>query len=168
MKHSTRITIALTLALSGGLAVGHMALAGEAEAATSTAIPETSVGIWQAIDAKSAALKKTIDAAKLDEVHHESFAIRDLVAALPAHSTSLPADKLAKVRDGVKFVATLAARLDATGDAKDLAGTQQNYAKLMTVLASLRSNYAPVLTAGCSEKITPRQECGELVQESPS
>jgi hypothetical protein len=117
-------------------------MAGEAEAATNTAIPETSVGIWQAIDVKSAALKKTIDAGTLDKVHHEAFAIRDLVAALPTHSKSLSADKLVKVHDGVKFVATLAARLDATGDAKDMAGTQQNYAKLMTVLASLRSNYA--------------------------
>lgn len=142
MKHSTRIKIASTLALSGGLAVGHIAMAGGTEATARSTSPEITVGIWQAIDAKSAALKKTIDAGKLDEVHHEAFAIRDLVAALPPHSTSLPADKLAKVRDGVKFVATLAARLDATGDAKDLAGTQQNYAKLMTMLASLRSNYA--------------------------
>jgi hypothetical protein len=142
MKHSTRITIALTVALSGGLAVGHTAMAGGTEVTAKSTSPEITVSIWQAIDAKSAALKKTIDAGKLDEIHHEAFAIRDLVAALPAHSTSLPADKLAKVHDGVKFVATLAARLDATGDAKDMAGTQQNYAKLMTVLASLRSNYA--------------------------
>lgn len=142
MKHLTRITIALALALSGGLAIGHIAMAGGTEAAAKSTSAEITMGIWQAIDAKSAALKKTIDAGKLEEVHHEAFAIRDLVAALPAHSTSLSADKLAKVRDGVKFVATLAARLDATGDAKDLAGTQQNYAKLMTVLASLRSNYA--------------------------
>ena len=141
MKHSTYINIALALALSGGLSVGHIAVAGGLDAAATSTSPEIAVSIWQAIDAKSLALKKTIDVGKLDEVHHEAFAIRDMVAALPAHSTSLPADKLAKVRDGVKFVATLAARLDATGDAKDMAGTKENYAKLVTVLASLRSNY---------------------------
>ena len=143
MKHSTRLKIILALALSGGLAVGHIAMAGGTEAAPKSTSPEITVSIWQAIDAKSAALKKTIDAGKLDEVHHEAFAIRDLVAALPPHSTSLTADKLAKVRDGVKFVATLAARLDAAGDAKDMAGTQQNYAQLTKVLASLLVlNYA--------------------------
>jgi hypothetical protein len=142
MNHSTRIKIALALALSGGLYVGHIAMAGGIDAAAKSTSPEIAASIWQSIDAKSAALKKTIDAGKLEEVHHEAFAIRDLVAALPAHSTSLPADKLAKVNGGVKYVATLATRLDATGDAKDMAGTKENYAKLMTVLASLRSNYA--------------------------
>ena len=142
MNHSIRKDIVLALALSGFLSGGLMAVAGGTEATAKSTSPEITVSIWQAIDAKSATLKKAIEAGKLDEVHHEAFAICDLVAALPPHSTSLPADKLAKVRDGVKFVATLATRLDATGDAKDMAGTKENYAKLMTVLASLRSNYA--------------------------
>jgi hypothetical protein len=142
MNYSTRIKIALAFALSSSVFVGQMATAGGTQVVTKVAIPDTSVGIWQAIDAKSAALQKTIDAGSLADVHHEAFAIRDLVAALPTHSTSLPAEKLAKVSSGVKFVATLATRLDATGDAKDMAGTKQNYAQLMAVLASLRLNYA--------------------------
>ena len=39
----------------------------------------------------------------------------------------------------MKVVATFDTRLDAAGDAKDMAGTQQNYDKLMTVPDSLRS-----------------------------
>jgi hypothetical protein len=123
--------------------VAPVSIAIAAEATQKTAIPRTIEGIWQAIDAKSAELKDTIATAHLDQVHHQAFAIRDLVAALPARSSSLPADKLGKVQGGVKFVATLAERLDSTGDANDLAGTKQNYDKLTGVLASLRSSYMP-------------------------
>ena len=141
MKHSTFKALGLAVALSGPLFLASLAVA--AEAVEKTAIPETADAILQAIDAKSAELKKTIDSGSLDAVHHQAFAIRDLAAALPAKSASLPADKLAKVKGNVKFVATLAERLDATGDAKDLTSTKTNYAKLTTVLASIHSNYAP-------------------------
>lgn len=135
--------LGLAVALSGPLFFAPVSFAAAAEAEEKTAIPETADAILQAIDTKSAELKKTIDSGALDNVHHEAFAIRDLVAALPAKSASLPADKLAKLRGSVKFVATLAERLDATGDAKDLAGTKANYAKLTTVLASIHSNNLP-------------------------
>lgn len=98
------------------------------------AIPDTADGIWQAIDQHSAELKAAIASGALDTVHHHAFAIRDLVAALPAHSPTLPADDQAKLQSEVKFVSTLAARLDETGDAGDKAGTQANYDKLVTVL----------------------------------
>lgn len=143
MKHSTLKAVSLALALSSPVFFAPMTAAVAAEAEEKIAIPETSDAILQAIDAKSAELKKTIDGGKLDDVHHQAFAIRDLVNALPAKSTSLAADKLAKVKGETKFVATLAERLDATGDAKDLAGTKQNYAKLTAVLASIRGNYSP-------------------------
>ena len=141
MKHSILKAIGLAMILSGSLFTGFAPMAGAAEATAKTVIPATSAGIWHVIDAKSAELKKTIDVGKLDDVHHQAFAIRDLVAALPARSASLPADKLAKVRGGAKYVATLADRLDATGDAKDQAGTKSNYAKLTMVLAALHANY---------------------------
>ncbi len=142
MKHSTFKPLGLAAALSGVLflvmPVGVMIAA---ESAEKTVIPGTSAAILHAIDVKSAQLKAMIESGKLDDVHHQAFAIRDLVAALPAKSALLPADKLAKLNGEVKFVATLAERLDATGDAKDLAGTKLNYAKLSTVLTSVRSNY---------------------------
>lgn len=97
-------------------------------------IPDTADGIWLAIDKQSSELKAAIQGNSLKDVHHMAFAIRDLVAALPAHSPTLPADEQAKLQGEMKFVATLADRLDATGDAKDQAGAQANYDKLVTVL----------------------------------
>lgn len=105
----------------------------EQEAAP-TPIPETADAIWLAIDKQSAELKTAIGGGDLKDVHHKAFAIRDLVAALPDRSPSLPADDQAKLKSEIKFVATLADRLDATGDANDKAGAQANYDKLVTVL----------------------------------
>lgn len=70
-----------------------------------------------------------------------AFAIRDLVAALPERSSSLSPDEKTKVQGDVKFVATLAERLDASGDAKDAVDTRGNFDKLASVLADLRTNY---------------------------
>ena len=104
-------------------------------------VPATIDGIWAAIDQHSAALDKDIQTGILDEVHHQAFAIRDLTAALPALSQSLAADKLAQLNSNLKFVATLAQRLDATGDAGDRVGTQANFAKLKKVLEEMRVIY---------------------------
>lgn len=78
----------------------------------------------------------------LQELHHHAFAIRDLVAALPARSPSLPAGDLAKVKANVKFVATLAQRLDAAGDSNDKTESISNFNKLKVILASLRALYS--------------------------
>lgn len=99
-----------------------------------TAIPDTADGIWQAIDKHSGELKSAIDSGALTTVHHHAFAIRDLVAALPAHSPSLSTEDQTKLEGEVKFVATLADRLDQTGDAGDKAGAQENFEKLSAVL----------------------------------
>lgn len=141
MKNVSRNSIAVPFLLCAALFVGYIAATSAKEEGEMVAIPATSAEIWELIDTRVTQLKAIIDSGHLDEVHHQAFAIRDLVAALPARSKSLSADQLAKVRGGVKYVATLAERLDAAGDAKDLPGTQQNYAKLTTILASLRSNY---------------------------
>ncbi len=141
MKHTVK-TIAFYLALAGTLLCAAVPITQAAEMNEKVVIPATLEGLWQAIDAKSLELKKTIDSGSLDQVHHEAFAIRDLVAGLPAKSGALPAENLAKVKSSIKFVATLAERLDATGDAKDAPGTKQNFEKLTSVLASLRGNYS--------------------------
>ena len=111
------------------------------EKAEQTPIPATSVAIWQSIDHEAADLARTIESGRLADVHHHAFAIRDLVAALPAHSASLPADKLAAVKASGKFVAILAERLDTTGDANDKAATAVNFKKLQDQLKSLRDNF---------------------------
>jgi hypothetical protein len=107
-------------------------------------IPATVEGIWQAIDKNTGELEQMIQGGSLKNVHHLAFAVRDLVAALPERSKALPAEKLAKVTGSVKFVDTLADRLDASGDADDKAATQANYEKLIKVLEGIRANYPSV------------------------
>jgi hypothetical protein len=107
-----------------------------------TKIPATSTEILVAIDQHVNELNKTIQAEKLDEVHHHAFAIRDLVDALPEHSSQLSSDKLDQVKANMKYVDVLAKRLDASGDEKDKVTTQTNFTKLQTVLESIRSSYS--------------------------
>lgn len=145
MKFSTVRNLGSTLLLIVGMAGYHANPAQGAEPAEEAGaeqkIPATAEGIWQAIDQQTAKLDRVIQSGALDEVHHHAFAIRDLAAALPKRSKSLPAEKLAQINGNVQFVATLAGRLDATGDAKDKAGTQANFEKLKNVLEGIRANY---------------------------
>ena len=62
---------------------------------------------------------------------------RDLVAALPAHSPTLAAGDQSKLQGDIKFVSTLADRLDESGDAGDKAGTQASYDQLVQVLTGI-------------------------------
>ncbi|MEO8161807.1 MAG: hypothetical protein ABI588_10340 [Arenimonas sp.] len=103
-------------------------------AVAATPIPDSADGIWSVIDQHNAELKATIASGDLKDVHRPAFAIRDLVAALPAHSPTLPAASQGKLQNEIKFVSTLAARLDETGDAADRAGAQSSYDQLVTVL----------------------------------
>lgn len=103
-------------------------------AVEATAIPDSADAIWQAIDTHSTELKTTIASGSLGAVHHHAFAIRDLVAALPSHTPTLGAEDQAKLEGEVKFVNTLAERLDESGDAGDQAASQSNYDQLVAVL----------------------------------
>ncbi|HCN90307.1 MAG TPA: transporter [Oxalobacteraceae bacterium] len=140
IKKSVIQTTAIGLILAGSLMFSPLASAAE-KAGPQVQIPATSDAIWQSIDKEIEQLNKVIQTGTLEEVHHHAFAIRDLAAALPARSSSLPADKLNQVKANNKFVATLAERLDATGDAKDKAGTESNFQKLKGVLKTMRANY---------------------------
>jgi hypothetical protein len=104
-------------------------------------IPDTASGILQEIKTQETDLGKTIAAKKLTEVHHFAFAIRDLVSALPGKSTDLGADKLGKLQVNAKFVATLAGRLDTSGDAGNQTETEANFEKLQSILKQIRSLY---------------------------
>ena len=136
-------TIAGGTMLTVGLIFNTLAHA-EEKAVTQVQIPATSAAIWRSIDKETELLNALIQAGKFEEVHHRAFAIRDLVAALPARSGSLPPDKLAQVKTNIQFVATLAQRLDATGDAKDKAGTESNFKKLQGVLSVIRADYPKI------------------------
>jgi hypothetical protein len=134
-------TILFAMLLAGGALFNPLVQAAEKPDAA-TPIPATSEAIWQSIDKETELLATVIQTGKLDEVHHHAFAIRDLVAALPTRSGNMPAEKLAQVKANTKFVATLAARLDTAGDAKDKAATEANFQKLKDVLKTIRANYS--------------------------
>ena len=146
MKTSPTSRINLrTFTIGALLAIGALSipLVQADEKAERVQIPATSAAIWQSIDHEMADLGRTIEGRKLADVHHMAFAIRDLVAALPAHSASLPADRLATVKSSNKFVAILAERLDTAGDSNDAAAAASNFRKLQDVLKGLRDNYRP-------------------------
>ena len=112
-----------------------------AETEVQTAIPATSAQIWRAIDGHIAELKGLIAKNTLKTVHQHAYAVRDLVRALPTHSSGLSAGALSNVSAQVKFVDTLATRLDASGDANDKSGTAANLTKLENVLKTIRAQY---------------------------
>lgn len=101
------------------------------------AIPATADAIWVEIDKHAGELKATIASGDLKEVHHHAFAIRDLVAALPSHSPQASTEDKAKLDSDIKFVSTLADRLDQSGDAGDKAGAQASFDQLSTVLTGI-------------------------------
>lgn len=101
------------------------------------AIPATADAIWVEINKHAGELKATIAGGDLKEVHHHAFAIRDLVAALPSHSPKASTEDQAKLDSDIKFVSTLADRLDQSGDAGDKAGAQASFDQLTTVLTGI-------------------------------
>ena len=133
-------TLILGLLVAAGLMVNITAQAADKDAPT--AIPDTAAALWQAVDTEMDTMSKMIQAGTIKDLHQHAFAVRDLVAALPARSGSLPADKLANVKSSSKYVATLADRLDAAGDGNDKTAAATHLAKLQTVLKSIRENYS--------------------------
>lgn len=113
-----------------------------AETSAHVVTPNSAGAIWLAVDQHVQKLHALIAQDKLDMVHEQAYAIRDLTAALPSHSPNLSPDARAKVTAQVKFVNILAERLDQMGDAKDKTGTEDNLRKLEAVLKRLRALYA--------------------------
>ncbi len=138
----TPIRTALLVAILSGVPVCLSSnLASATETDVQTAIPGTSAEIWPAIDGHINELHGLIAKGTLSSVHQHAYAVRDLVRALPTHSQGLSPMALATVSTQVKFVDTLAVRLDASGDANDKPGTTANLAKLENILKSIRSQY---------------------------
>ena len=130
-------------------------------------IPDTTAGIFKEVKEHEEELGKIITDKKLDKVHEVAFEIRDLVNALPDKSKDLAADKLAKVKANAKFVASLADRLDKSGDDKDQAGTEANFKKLQDLLKQIRALYPDsVSKADAAVQYTCTMH-PEVVQDSP-
>ena len=131
-------------------------------------IPDTSASILKKLKGREDELAKTITDKKLDDVHHHAFAIRDLVNVLPDESKDLAADKLSKLKANAKFVASLADRLDKSGDANDQAGTESNLKKLQAILKEIRALYPDSMTK--DDPAAVQYTCPmhpEVVQDKP-
>ena len=101
-------------------------------------IPATAEGIWKAIDQEMTTLEQLIASNKLATIHQHAYAVRDLAAALAAHSGKLvPADREMLASDN-RFVAALASRLDQSGDSGDQSGARSNYDKLKKEVEEIR------------------------------
>lgn len=141
MKIIASRTLVFAAMLAGTVMFNASAYAAEKEAPP-VKIPDTVAAIWQSVDQETEGMAREIQTGKLGELHQHAFAIRDLVAALPARSASLQPDKLAKVESDSKFIATLAQRLDAAGDANNKAAVEANFQKLKDVIKSIKENYS--------------------------
>ncbi|MEO7437244.1 MAG: hypothetical protein ABI080_17340 [Candidatus Binatia bacterium] len=105
--------------------------------------------IWTQVRTRETALADLITAKQLDKVHEAAFAVRDLVATMPAQSSTLSPASQSKLKSNVAFVVTLAGRLDAAGDAKDQAATEASFKQLQSVLTGIAGLYpAGTLEAG--------------------
>ena len=144
MKTIASRTLVLAAMLAGAVMLDASVYAAEKEAA-SVKIPDTVAAIWQSVDQETEGMAREIRTGNLGELHRRAFAIRDLVGALSAHSESLGADKLAKVKSDAKFVATLAQRLDTAGDTNNKAAVEENFQKLKDLIKSIKGNYADTL-----------------------
>lgn len=113
-----------------------------ARAAAKTAAPATSAAeTWREIEAAESDLGHLIQTRKLDRLHEAAYTLRDLVAALPVKSQNLSAEAQAKLRADVKYVATLASRLDEAGDAGDAGEAEASFKQMQSVLASIEKLY---------------------------
>lgn len=144
---TTGIGITLAVALAATAAIGHEneehGSHHEMAEMAKPAGPEALAGIWQDVKARETELQGLIGRKELSKVHETAFALRDLVAAMPAKSGQLPADQQKKLAGNVKFVATLAERLDTSGDANDQGATAANFKQLQAVLKAIEALYPP-------------------------
>lgn len=97
--------------------------------------------LWRGVKFHEAELNQLVQTKELGKVHEFAFAIRDLVAAMPERSGQLSAEQQVKLKGNVKYVATLAERLDAAGDAKSQSATESSFKQLQAVLRTIEELY---------------------------
>ncbi|MSO89245.1 MAG: hypothetical protein EXQ89_04655 [Rhodospirillaceae bacterium] len=122
------------------------AIAAYAQKAPAIEIPKTVSGIWQSIDKEVDTAAKLIQAGTVTELHNHAFNVRDLIAALLAQSSSLPADKSTKIKADSRLIPRLAAGLDTAGDLGNKAASIAMFDQLKDTLKTIRANY-PELAA---------------------
>lgn len=94
---------------------------------------------WGKVKADMVVFDKTVKAKKWKEVHEAAFAVRDDALLLPDDSKALAKDKMAKLKEHLKMVSSLAGELDEAGDA--------NNGKLVTSLAAKFRSHVSAIPA---------------------
>ena len=114
--------------------------AAEQEGAGAKVTPAGSVGeIWTQIASEQKHLSDAIQNGQLKDVHHLAFGIRDLVVALVDKASASSPGSAPKLKGLVEQVNASAGKLDETGDAGNLSGTQAEFARLNAVLGSIKT-----------------------------
>lgn len=98
---------------------------------------------WRLVRARASEIRALIIARKLGELHKVAYALRDLVAGLLALSGDLPEERRKALASSVKYVATIAGRLDAAGDAGDQSAAETSLRQLSAVLGAIEALYPP-------------------------
>jgi hypothetical protein len=102
--------------------------------------PAGTVGeIWTQIGDEQGKLSAAIQNGQLKDVHHLAFGIRDLVIALADKANTASPAGAPKLNGLVEQVKASATKLDELGDAGNLSDTQAEYAKLETILSTIKS-----------------------------
>ena len=111
----------------------------QGESAEAMTPARTVAGILAQIDSEQGKLAAAIQNGQLKGVHHLAFGIRDLVVALADKASATSPASAARLKGMVEQVKASATRLDELGDAGNLSGTQAEYAKLETVLNTIKT-----------------------------
>ena len=94
--------------------------------------------VFATIDSLQHKLTDAVSAKSLDQVHELAFSIRDTAKQLPTFSSE---QRRSRIEGLVANIATLAARLDKSGDAGDQQTTEENLEKMETLLKLLRAQF---------------------------
>jgi len=97
--------------------------------------------VWGKVKADMAAFEKVVKAKKWKEVHEAAFAVRDDALLLPDASTALAKEKMAKLKEHLKLVGSLAGELDEAGDANNSKLVVATAAKFRTHINAIPALY---------------------------
>jgi hypothetical protein len=113
---------------------------GEEGRASQAVVPaQTAEAVWGQIEVRRLALETAIREGKLEQVHDEAFAIRDLAVAWAERKAPAGGPGRAALDAKVGEIRAIAGKLDEYGDAGNLTGTEAEFTKLNAALAALES-----------------------------
>lgn len=99
----------------------------------------TGTGIWGQIEDERQELVSVIESARLSEVHHLAFAIRDLANTLAEQTSGLSPSDAESLKTVLAAIAEGASKLDEYGDSGNLGATKEEFARFEASLERLKA-----------------------------